>query len=349
MSGLIEDAAEHPLAGTVGGPPFRFNANAARAVLKPYPLRERIAVAQPARLRLEERVVRLEGGAAAAAPEEDAWLGSAYDTEQLERPAFSATSKRVLQGIVAVFLAWQLGITIAFAVLGYYDVSMFTFWNYTLLTVFFAWLLAALVYERWLLTGVLLFALPVLLGTTFVVWVAIVIIVARNANVFLGDDGTSVAKRHTGDWIVHDVPLAMMLITLSMGFAMYARRALGYRERLFRSRTRRLAYLAYWLLSPLVPLGIYSLAFDIAEKYPTGIHTGVLWVMLVGLCVAWQALSFGAFSVNADVAVRLHVFAAPVRRQRAVGAERPPAPAHAQEGRATLHGLRAVPPNVSFI
>lgn len=353
MSGLIEHAAEDAFADPAGRSPFRFNANAARAVLKACPLPEAVTLASrkaPVGLQLEERVVCLESGGNGPCGGGDvttsydnndgsaAWLGSAYDTEQFDRPAFSGTSKFVLRVTATVFFGWQLGITIAFAVLGFYDMSMFTFWNYTLLTIFFAWLLAALIYERWLLTGVLLFALPIMLGTTFIVWVSIVIIVARNEDVFLGDGSTSVAKRHTGDWVVHDVPPMMMLITLALGFSMYARRALGYRERLFRTRTRRLLYVAYWLLSPLIPLGIYSLAFDIAVKYPTGIATGVLWVMLIGLCVAWQAVTLGAFTVNADVAVRLSTFKRNSSNGQALGGS----PA------LSLHPTATAPPSGTF-
>ena len=241
-----------------------------------------------------------------------AWASS-YEREEAGRPAFSPSVKFVLRFVVTLLFSMQIATTIVIAVAGAYDMSMFTFWNYTLLTAYFALLLAALFYERWLLT--IAFAiLPILLGTTFIISVAIVIIVQRNADIFLGDGSTSVSTRHTGDWLVHYVPPFEMVLLFAIGLGLYARRVIGYRLGLFRTRTRRAIFYVYWILVPLIPFAIYSAAFDIGEKYPTGIPTGILWILLIVVCVVWMAFWLFVFYAHTRVMLDIVIFSNEVGR-----------------------------------
>ncbi len=235
-------------------------------------------------------------------------MWSSYDIEGALRPEMNLLSKTLLRVFFVVLLAWQTTMTIYLAAGGFYDMTMFTFWNYTLLSTFVATMTAALFYERWLLTGALLFLLPMLLGTTLLVQIGIVIIVARNGNVFLGDGSQSVANRHTGDFIVHTVPIGSLLLSLIAGLILYIRRALCYQLGLFRTRTRRVIYYVYWVLCPLLPLAIYTACFDIAVKYPTGIPTGLLWLALIGVNVVWMCTTLLFFVAIATFSIQLTSF-----------------------------------------
>ena len=147
-----------------------------------------LAQTRDSKLELEEHTLDLRADQAGWGE----WFSS-YNREESGRPALSPSVKFILRVVVALLLAMQIAVTILIAVNGSYDMSMFTFWNYTMLTAFFVLLLAALFYERWLLT--IAFAiLPMMLGTTFIISVAIVIIVQRNADIFLGDGRTSISS-----------------------------------------------------------------------------------------------------------------------------------------------------------
>lgn len=290
-----------------GGTAFRFSANAAKAALQPCPIVRPGSIA-PAVLPAQ-KILTQERTKLSLTDSADGWAAwaSSYEREESGRPAFSPSVKFVLRFVVCLLLSLQIATTILIAVSGAYDMSMFTFWNYTLLTIYFTLLLAALFYERWLLT-IAFAVLPVLLGTTFIISVAIVIIVQRNADIFLGDGSTSVSTRHTGDWLVHYVPPFEMVLLFAIGLGLYARRVIGYRIGLFRTRTRRAIFYVYWMLSPLVPFAIYSAAFDIGEKYPTGIPTGILWVLLIVVCVVWMTFWLVVFYAHTRVMLDIVVF-----------------------------------------
>lgn len=225
----------------------------------------------------------------------DCWLcppfiWSSYDApeERATRSPPNVVMMAVLRVFAVLMLAWQLAMTIFMAIDGDYDLSMYTFWNYTFMTVFCAFFVAALFYERFLLTFTLLFLFPPLFASVAVVRFGIVVIVGRNADVFLGDGSQSVEMRYVGDFVVHSLPLGMLLYALIAGLLMYVRRAIGYELGMFNTLRRKILYVVYVLFSGLVMLGIYTACFSIAKTYPTGIPTGLLWLALVGVDLAWM-------------------------------------------------------------
>lgn len=230
------------------------------------------------------------------------------DHERVYRPRINIVTKALLRTVCVLMLAWQIGMTLFMAIDGDYDLSMFTFWNYTMTTVLVAFLTASLFYERILLTFTLLFLFPVVFGDNAVVRFGIVVIVGRNADVFLGDGSQSVETRYVGDFIVHSLPLGMLLVVMLTGLLLYVRRALGYELGLFRTSTRWWLYVAYWILSPLIPLAIYTASFSIAQKYPTGIPTGLLWLALVGVDIVWMGFFLLIFVAVAKFSVQFTSF-----------------------------------------
>lgn len=204
--------------------------------------------------------------------------------------------KTLLQIVGVLMLAWQIAMTIYMGVTGVYDLSMYTFWNYTFMTVFSAFFAAALFYERFLLTFTLLFLFPPLFASVAVVRFGIVVIVGRNADVFLGDGSQSVEMRYVGDFVVHSLPLGMLLVALLAGLLLYIRRAVGYQLGIFRTWLGTGLYTVYYLFSGLFLLAIYTACFSIAKTYPTGIPTGLLWLALIGVDILWMGF-FGMIFV----------------------------------------------------
>ncbi len=263
---------------------------------------------------------RLRRGCGALWP---AFLGGgseyASEEERLYRPTLNIVTKALLRTVVVLMLAWQLALTLFMAIDGDYDLGMFTFWNYTMTTVLVAFLAASLFYERILLTFTLLFFFPVVFGDNAIVRFGIVVIVGRNAAVFLGDGSQSVSTRYVGDFVVHSLPLGMLLVVLLAGLLLYMRRAVGYERGLFRTPLRWWLYCAYWILAPLVPLAIYTACFDIAKVYPTGIATGLLWLAMIGVDVVWMGFFLLIFVAVAKFSVQFTVFYAD-RHRTAVAA-----------------------------
>lgn len=237
------------------------------------------------------------------------FLWSSYNApaERATRASLGIITKTLLRIVAIVMLAWQIAMTIYMGVGGHYDLSMYTFWNYTFMTVFCVFFVAALFYERILLTFTLLGLFPPLFSSVAMVRFGIVVIVGRNADVFLGDGGQSIEMRYVGDFVVHSLPLGMLLVVLIAGLLLYIRRAVGYELGLFSTFRRKLLYALYFLFSGLFLLAIYTASFSIAKTYPTGIHTGLLWLALVGVDIVWMGFFLAIFvAVNKGV-IRLTV------------------------------------------
>ena len=214
---------------------------------------------------------------------------------------------RFLQRVVAaILLIWRWAVTIALIVGGRYDLTMFTYWSNTIWLAYLCMHNVSLWSERWPLDFVVLFAFVFPLALTFVVCVSIVIIINENSDVFTaaatsGDLALSLI--HTGDWILHSLPLIEILVLIAAGWYLYVRGVLAFELSSLRRSEWKAAYFLYWFLAPLVPLLIYTLIFDPAEKYPTGIPTYVLWLGLFALDLMWMALWYFAFTNSADVVV----------------------------------------------
>jgi hypothetical protein len=248
----------------------------------------------------------------------------------------------ILRIVVTLLLIWRVALTIYLAVIGRYHLSMYTYWSQTMLVAFYVLLELSLFIERGLLTFTTLFAFPILLGSTFIVAVSIIIIIQQNSTIFFVADSSAwtqdaLSLLHTGDWILHSLPLVEILFILALGWAMYARAIIASELASIRKSEWKAIYVLYWILAPLVPLLIYSCIFDIATVYPTGIPTYVLWLCLVGIDILWMALMFGAFTATANVAVCVYSFFATPSHDNDDAVETASAQSEHSNGSSTLH------------
>jgi hypothetical protein len=128
--------------------------------------------------------------------------------------------------------------------------------------------LISLFVERFLLSFTTLFLFPIPLALSFLVSVAIVVMIQSNSSIFWSG-GTSLAILHTGDWILHSLPLIEMLLILAVGYLLYARAIIASELNAIRDPQFRTLYIIYWFISPLLVLLIYSLIFNPQVYYPT--------------------------------------------------------------------------------
>ncbi len=215
-----------------------------------------------------------------------------------------------LRIVVTVLLIWRVALTITLAVIGRYDLTMYTYWQNTMVVVFYILLWIALWFERGILTFTTLFVFPIPLGTVFLVAVSIVIIIQENEDVFTAgtSSGLALSLIHTGDWILHSLPLIEILLILGLGWLLYARAIIASEISSIAKSEWRAAYILYWLLVPLVPLLIYCLIWDIAVQYPTGIPTYILWLGLFALNFVWMTVWYFAFTSSANVGISVYSF-----------------------------------------
>jgi hypothetical protein len=224
-------------------------------------------------------------------------------------PTISAQldGKLLLQLVAIVLMLLQIAVFAWLVSSGRWNGTMFTYWNYTGLTLFYILLVLALFIEKGLLTFIMLFVLPIFLGSTVLVSIAIVVIIQQNADVFTGGGGGNLALslRHTGDWALHQLPPLEMAILLAVGLGDYARLVIPAE---FSQMNRRVLYVLYWIISPLVPFAVYCSIYDPTMHYPTGIPTYVLWLGLVSINIALQSMWLCRFTCTEVVNVVLYRF-----------------------------------------
>jgi hypothetical protein len=202
----------------------------------------------------------------------------------------------LLRIMVALALAWQIGSTILLAVVHEYNMNMYTFWSYTLLTVFYTVLAVALFWERMLITLTTVFALPLVVGNAVFVALAIIIILANNAEAYrkgsecdtpAGD--LSLEELHTGDWLIHGGPVFGLLLVLLAGLEFFGQRLIVRQLRTWTAASQWL-YWVYWMVSPLVLIVIYQLCFDVDKLYPTSFTLTERTLILAALTLCTQLL-----------------------------------------------------------
>jgi hypothetical protein len=177
---------------------------------------------------------------------------------------------------------------------GTYDAKFFTYINYGMFTLVLGlyllacWSVAA--YQLWCAM-----LLPYIWNTTSFVALAIIVIVQANDGVFLRttvyNNGTNaVATIHTGDWLLHQLPLVELLFfndtaTTEIYTAFHV---------LWRSLTPggRIGYTLYFLLCGFAVLTLYMINIDWTVNYPTEIPTLFTWALTVVLSLLLQLFLF---------------------------------------------------------
>jgi hypothetical protein len=212
-----------------------------------------------------------------------------------------------LRLIATLLLLWRIGVSVALIVDNRYDFTMYTYWSNTLVVVFYAMLVLGLFVEHWVLPFTTLFVFPLALGSVFLVAISIVIIIQQNEAVFFNCTANSTSEAlsliHTGDWVLHSAPVIEILMLLGVGYVLYVRRIIASELDSIPRSEWRAVYVLYWYLAPLILMLIYSLIFDPATHYPTGIPTYVLWLGLVTIDVVWMTVWYLAFTSSALVKI----------------------------------------------
>jgi hypothetical protein len=259
---------------------------------------------------------------------------------------FSLRLTSVLLLRVAVFLclAWQVAITILLAVIGQYHMNMYTYWSYTIQTAFYALLFVALFYQRTLFTLTVMVVLPFVLGNVVFVAVAIVVIIANNAQAYI--DGTvcdvppgktTIEHLHTGDWEIHGGTVFRLFVVLLCGLEYFSQRIIVRQLVLWRAPTRWLFFF-YWMVGPILLITIYQLCFDVDKLYPTSFNLVQRTFILAGITLVWQLISWLIFT-QVQQLHSIHAHALPTYKQLfdaqhqhiEILEQQPPPPPHPEE------------------
>lgn len=238
-------------------------------------------------------------------------------TEALDRPIFSSadgkpwtpftwrfTGEAILRGIVILVLVYQVTLTILLAVNDAYHLDMYTLWAFTGYTIAAALLVTALFIESWMLTLMVLFALPLIAGTIVLVAALIIIIIARDATIYIDgsvcemppdDDAYSIEVLHTGDWLEHGVVVFNWLVVLLAGYEYF--HYIVVRSLKSWNPVWQWLYFIYWMNIPLVPVVIYQAIFDAQKIYKTSfsqveltfITLAIVWLWMLALWLIFTA------------------------------------------------------------
>jgi hypothetical protein len=226
------------------------------------------------------------------------------------------TARLLLRVFTALLLAWQIGTTIFLAVTHEYKLNMYTYWSYTILTAFYAALLAALFIEHLVLTWTLIVALPIVLANVVFVAVAILVIVANDAEAYRrrsecdtppGD--LTLEMLRTGDWLIHGGPVFGVLLLMIAGLEFFSQHTLVRQLRRWNAAGHWLYWL-YWMVAPIVLVSIYSLIFDVGKLYPTHFTAVQRTLILAAIIVVWQLVAWVVFTQVAS-ADQFHTHAMP--------------------------------------
>lgn len=192
--------------------------------------------------------------------------------------AYTLLSALALTALLAILMAYS-----------HFSLRMYTYWNLTLVWIFFVWLGLALPLEGFPLKLLTLLFWPLVSASAFLVAVLIVLIVDDNGWMFIsgttyGVGDSSVGRVHTGDELIHPLPLLLLVGALPSGYLAYARPIIShYMLRELRCCSR-LLYLLYWFGAALLTLLPYIALNDPMRRYPTD-HPLGLWIILVALLI----------------------------------------------------------------
>jgi hypothetical protein len=239
------------------------------------------------------------------------------DTAPLYSPFDLRISSYWLSVIATVLcLACQLAATIYLAVIHEYHLNMYTYWSYTFETAFYVGLLAALLHQHMLLTALVIYALPIVLGNAVFVMIAIIIIIYNNGKLYIkgsvcavppGD--LSMAALHTGDWEIHGLTLFRLFMLLLAGVFFFTLKIIIAQGRKW-GVVMRWAYFVYWMFTPLSALVLYQWIFDINKLYPTSFTKVQRIFLLGGISIVTQLVFWIIFLQKQNVD-QVHVHALP--------------------------------------
>jgi len=187
------------------------------------------------------------------------------------------------------FLAVQIALTIIFAVTGNYNMDAYTFWSFTMLTIFGVYQVLALWWGGWAQRFLNIYAHPFINRNSLFVCIAIIIILANNPSLLI-DTSLSMSQVHTGDWIVHGWPVlaTFWLAEVNMQFIRrdIVATLIGWNS---------IDVWLYWagsILINILPIFIYDQVYDVDKMYPTSFSWIERAAIAVGIIVVYQLFFF---------------------------------------------------------
>jgi hypothetical protein len=200
--------------------------------------------------------------------------------------------------VVVTYIAFDIYMTVT----GNLHYEQFTSSALVLFTVYQAVQLVALIVRRGLLTFVLRFVLPFALGPAMVVAVLIVIIIALYPDIYLsatiyGGGSNTLSEVHTGDWLLHNLPMVAFLAELFCGLGSEIRDA--YRGAwLAWGAGKRSLHAVLFLVAGLLPFVLYGCFQDPRERYSITMPAWAMWIIIVVIVFAVMMFMLAGFTLD---------------------------------------------------
>jgi hypothetical protein len=182
-----------------------------------------------------------------------------------------------------------------------FDITMFTYVDYLLVTLDYVLLLYAM-RQVWLFKAYVMYILPIIIGTTLSVTISIVVILQSNGGALLLRSSTlnggthSLGTIHSAHFIVHFLTTIDLLLVLLFNWGFIKA---NYRTVYFSLSGRARAFHAGWfMLASLSILIIYMLNFNFIKNYPVHMQPweSVLLQVVISIAIGfifWLGLVVG--------------------------------------------------------
>lgn len=258
------------------------------------------------------------------------WKGSNMDARYSYLPNYIFNPFTLVTILATVIATYKWIILFYLIQQGIFKIDKFTYWNFTWNALFYSILamffiihrreypIYASPFLRWLI----LLVCPLLVGSAFLVCVMIVILIQLNQNLFMDETdpaNTPIGLYHTGDWILHNLPMIEIGFLLLSGLDTIWRKCLYQTESIclqqnmrgssqqltsdhhyvdlirVRTTTTRpwyqcleehylVIYFLWSFLSPFLPMSIYGCFFDPYVIYPTNVLSRFQTILIVLVC-----------------------------------------------------------------
>jgi len=205
--------------------------------------------------------------------------------------------------VLVVVAIYRIVFLLAFFFTGALHSNRYTYWNYSIGTVFYILLATAYIWKVSYLFKILsVFVFPLVFGSAFFVLAFIIIITQLDggwmflSSSILAGGSVTLGTVHTVDAIVHFFTVIDLLIVLMSGYFEDARWSM-FLYRHFKSETYdEFAFRIYYIAIPLVPMLIYTLFFNAFKEYPTDTSPIILIAVAIALLIIFMTWLYEAMT-----------------------------------------------------
>jgi len=179
---------------------------------------------------------------------------------------------------------------------GLFTFHKYTYWNLVITTVFFGWAFVATLTRGFPFKLLALYYYPIAFTSNAVVTVMINVILANNGYLFVsatefGYGQVSVGTAHFGDFIMHPLPLFLLLFLLVTGLVAQFRAVVSSYIQTELRPLSTFVYMMYWFFSPLSFTLLYLVFFNPVREYRVSFPLGLWLVVGVALSVLFQFIN----------------------------------------------------------